>query len=144
MARLVTAILSVSLLSGCMSAGGGGGGSATMVTAGVPERVVTQIINNSCNDETITDSESLTTGEVKGLSKVKDGFGIPYDEHADNYVNPPVPVTDDSYEANKERGIGYCGYEAHLKDTLKDGRGRMTTMTSPSSTTSRERPSRPC
>ena len=96
--------------------------SGTALVAGtVPERVAMQIINNSCNDDSVEDSESLTTGSVKGLSKVLDGFGIPYDEHADNFTLSPQPVTDDSETANKERGIGYMGVEAHYPQELASG-----------------------
>ena len=107
---LITAacVLSI-LLTGCDDTGD----SAGITDKSAPTRVVNQIIANAClgEKEEATEQESLTTGQVKGLSKVKDGYGIPYDEYAKEYVCPPVPITDSSYEANKNRGIGYTGIE---------------------------------
>ena len=95
--------------------------STALVSESVTERVVMKIINNSCNDEKAEDPESLSTGSVKGLTKVLNGFGVPYDEHADAFSRNPQPVTDDSEGANKERGVGYMGIEAHYPQELAAG-----------------------
>lgn len=129
LARMIVLLCCLSMcLTGCDDTGE----SAGITDSSNPTRVVNQIIANAClgeeGEEKKENSESLSTGEVKGLTKVKDGFGIPYDEYAPEYEAAcsggqyhPTLVTDSSYEANKNRGIGYCGYESHYTGNLMSG-----------------------
>lgn len=85
------------------------------------DQVSLLVILNSCGDDATEDTSSTTSSPVKGLAKVMNGFGIPYDEHAKEFKATPEPITDSSYEANKNRGIGYAGLESHYPANIKAG-----------------------